>query len=405
MPVLGIIVFMALAWLMSVNKKAFPVRIVVWGVILQVALAFFVLNTGFGVSLFASVGNGFTTLLGYSKAGTLFLFGNMVKPEFFDTFGAQVALTIVPTIIFFSSLVSVLYHVGVMSRIVYAIAWVMNKTMGTSGPETLNAAANIFIGQTEAPILIRAYLDKSTNSEIQAIMVAGFATIASSVMGAYISFGISAQYLLFASILAAPGSLLMSKIAFPPEGNELTFNHISPRTERTASNILEAATNGAHDGLMLGLNVLAMLLAFIALVAVTDAGMGWIHQYVAWFPASLKDMFAYVFMPFAYLVGVPANEAHIFAKLFGTKIALNEFIAYKDLADLLKSGAVSTKTVTLCTIALCGFANISSIAIQIGGIGALAPSRRSDLAKVGWRSMALGALTNLMVTAIASLFL
>lgn len=382
-----------------------PWRIILWGFALQFALAFVVLYTPWGVAAFENIGNAFTTLLSFSKTGTLFLFGNLVHPHYFNTFGAQVALTIVPTIIFFSSFISVLYHIGVMSRIVYGIAWVMNKTMGTSGPETLNAAANIFIGQTEAPILIRGYLDRCSQSEIQAIMVAGFATIASSVMGAYISFGISAKYLLFASILAAPGSLLISKIAFPPTGDELTFNHISPSAERTATNVLEAATNGARDGLMLALNVVAMLLAFIALVAVADAGMLWIHERVLWFPSSLSNALAYVFMPFAYLVGVPQNEAHIFAKLFGTKIALNEFIAYKDLADAIKLGALSQKTATLCTIALCGFANISSIAIQIGGIGALAPNRRIDLARVGWRSMTLGALTNLMVTAIASLFL
>lgn len=405
MSAVGIIAFIFCAWLLSSQRRQFPLRIVVWGLALQLLLAVFALNIPIGITILDAISQGFTTFLGYSRAGSQFLFGNIVKPEYLNTFGFQVALTIVPTIIFFSAFISLLYHLGIMQRIVYAMAWCMSKTMGTSGPESLSAAANIFIGQTEAPIIIREYLSHSTMSELQAIMAGGFATIASSVMGAYISFGIPAKFLLVASILAAPGSLYLSKIVLPPQGDELTFRQLSPRTQRTSANVLEATTNGARDGLMLSLNVVAMLLAFVSLVAVCDAAFGYVHSYVAWFPSSLKELLGYIFHPFAYLVGIDGSEAHIFASLFGAKISLNEFIAYADLSSLMKAGAVSERTIAISTFALCGFANISSIAIQIGGIGALAPDRRSDLARLGWKAMAVGALTNLLGAAIAGLLL
>ncbi|MBL7998885.1 MAG: NupC/NupG family nucleoside CNT transporter [Candidatus Kapabacteria bacterium] len=395
----GAIACLLTAWLFSKRNSAIPWRIVLWGITLQIVLIGTLLVLPVGVQVFSTVGAGFTAFLAFSRSGAEFLFGNVIKPEYAGSFGFQVGLTILSTIIFFSSVVSVLYHLGVMQRVVRAAAWCMEKTMGTSGPESLSAAANIFLGQTEAPITIRSYLTRCSESELQAIMVGGFATIASSVMGAFVSFGISAQHLLLASLLAAPGSLLISKLATPPTGEEVhTFSSESGEVE--SATILEAATNGARDGLHLALNVLAMLLAFIALVAVVNAGLSTLHSWLPWIPPSLKSLLGIVFMPIAYTVGIDPKEAYVFAQLFGTKISLNEFVAYTDLSAIIKQGGISNRTITLCTIALCGFANISSIAIQIGGLGALAPDRKKDIARLGWRAMALGALTNLFVTSL-----
>jgi CNT family concentrative nucleoside transporter len=374
---------------------------VVWGLGIQLFLGYWLLQSSWGVALFEHISRAVTSFLSFANEGAAFLFGNLVKQEYRQTFGMQVALVIAPTIIFFSSVISILYHLGIIQRIVYTVAWIMARTMRTSGPESLSAAANIFLGQTESPILIRHYLSTATLSELHAIMVGGFATIAGSVLGAYVQLGISAQALITASLLSAPGGLMLAKLAFPPTGAEQPMS--SYRSVRTSSSILDAATSGARDGLMLALNVIAMLLAFIALMALLDAAFGWAHSILPWMPASLRQLLGWIFLPFAYLLGVPQSDVYSVAQLLGTKIVANEFVAYTDLSAMIGAGTISPRGAMIATYALCGFANVSSIAIQIGGIGSLAPERRSEIVQLGWRAMAVGALTNMLSASIASL--
>lgn len=397
----GIIACLVCARLLAPRRAPFPWRIVAWGLGLQLAIGFWLLESPWGVAFFERIGNAVTVFLSFANRGAEFLFGNLIKPEYRSTFGVQVALIIAPTIIFFSSVIGILYHLGIIQRIVYGVAWVMARTMGTSGPESLSAAANIFLGQTEAPILIRHYLNTATVSELHAIMVGGFATIAGSVLGAYVQLGISAQALITASLLSAPGGLMLAKIALPPTGNEASIG--SYHSIRTTSSVLDAATSGARDGLMLALNVIAMLLAFIALMALLDTCFAWLHSIIPWLPSSIRELLGWIFLPFAYLLGVPSNDAPNVAQLLGTKIIANEFVAYTDLSAMIQAGSISTRGAMIATFALCGFANISSIAIQIGGIGSLVPERRPEIVRLGWRAMAIGALTNLLSASIASL--
>ncbi|GIV54036.1 MAG: nucleoside permease [Candidatus Kapaibacterium sp.] len=397
----GIVVCVLAARLLAPKGSPMPWRVLLWGLGLQLLLGYWLIQNSWGVALFEQIGRGVTGFLSFANHGAAFLFGNLVKPEHRHLFGMQVALLIAPTIIFFSSVISILYHLGIIQRVVYGVAWVMARTMRTSGPESLSAAANIFLGQTEAPILVRHYLQTATISELHAIMVGGFATIAGSVLGAYIQLGISAQALITASILSAPGGLMLAKLALPPTGAELSMD--SYRSTRTTSSLLDAATSGARDGLMLALNVIAMLLAFIALMALLDAGFAWLHSLFPPMPSSLRQLLGWLFLPMAYLLGVPAADVQNVAQLLGTKIIANEFVAYTDLSAMLTAGTISPRGAMIATYALCGFANISSIAIQIGGIGSLVPERRSEIVALGWRAMAVGALTNLLTASIASL--
>ncbi|MDW8271247.1 MAG: nucleoside transporter C-terminal domain-containing protein [Bacteroidota bacterium] len=397
----GILSCLAIARLLAPRGTRFPWRIVGWGLSLQLLLGLWLLQSAWGVAMFEQISKAVTGFLSYANRGAEFMFGNLVNPAYRSTFGMQVALIIAPTIIFFSSVISILYHLGIIQRIVYAVAWVMARTMRTSGPESLSAAANIFLGQTEAPILVRHYLGAATISELHAIMVGGFATIAGSVLGAYVQLGISAQALITASLLSAPGGLMLAKIALPPLGTEQPMD--AYRTVRTTSSILDAATSGARDGLMLALNVIAMLLAFIALMALLDAGFGWLHSLIPWMPSSLRQLLGWIFLPLAYLLGVPSDDVFTVAQLLGTKIIANEFVAYTDLAGMIQRGAISPRGAMIATYALCGFANISSIAIQIGGIGSLVPERRSEIVQLGWRAMTIGALTNMLSASIAAL--
>lgn len=406
---LGIILIFLITYLLSENKRKFPIRIVLWGLVLQFAFAILVLYVPFGVSAFQWMGDRVAEFLDFSKKGAEFVFGNASKPEYQTTFGYQFAIIISSTIIFFSAFVSILYRYGIIQRIVYAMAWVMNKTMGTSGVESLSAASNVFLGQTEAPLLVRHYLHNATRSELFSIMCGGFATIAGGVMAAYIQMGISPVILITASLISAPGSLMLSKIVIEPKSSVKDIKEVKYIYVPETKNILDAITQGASDGMKLAINVVAMLIAFISLIAIADAGLQLIHIWLQpigiYFPKSLKEIFGYVFLPFAYLVGVPANEAQIFASLLGTKISINEFIAYADLAILIKNGSLSQRTIDLATFALCGFANLGSIAIQIGGIGALVPERRSEVVQLGFKAMIVGALTNLLTATIAGIIL
>lgn len=409
LSILGIIFIFLVVYLMSENKKKFPIRVVVWGLILQFSLAFIVLYLPFGVSVFKWMGDRIAEFLDFSKKGAEFVFGNASKKEFQTTFGYQFAIIISSTIIFFSAFVSILYRYGIIQRIVYAMAWVMNKTMGTSGVESLSAASNIFLGQTEAPLLVRHYLNNATRSELFSIMCGGFATIAGGVMAAYIQMGISPVILITASLISAPGSLMLSKVVIEPKSSVKDIKEVKQISVPETKNILDAITQGASDGMKLAINVVAMLIAFISLIAIVDACLQLIHYWLEPigldFPKSLKEIFGYLFLPFAYLVGVPPNEASVFASLLGTKISINEFIAYADLATLINNGSISQRTVNLATFALCGFANLGSIAIQIGGIGALVPERRTEVVQLGFKAMIVGALTNILTATIAGIII
>ncbi len=407
LSLLGIAVLIGIGWsVLSTDRKAFPWRTVLWGVGLQVVFAMIILWTPVGRAAFEWIGELVTKFLGFSKAGSEFLFGNIVKDEYRETFGFQFAFAILPTIIFVGATTSILYHLGVLQRVVKGLAWVMARTMGTSGAESLSAAANVFVGQTEAPLVIRPFIASLTKSELMSIMVGGFATVAGGVMAGYILLGVPAKHLLAASVMSAPAALAFAKIVVPERGQPLTRGHVRLPEMPRNSNILDAATAGTKDGLSLAVNVGAMLLAFIALIAVINAMLAWLHGTFfdwgfIWFPESLREIFSVIFAPVGFIVGVPWSECRQFGYLIGTQISINEFVAYIELSKLIQSGAISERTITLATYALCGFANFSSIAIQIGGISGLVPERRHELAQLGLRAMFCGNLACLQTAAIA----
>ncbi|MDZ7265975.1 MAG: NupC/NupG family nucleoside CNT transporter [candidate division KSB1 bacterium] len=406
---LGMFILLALAYAISYDRRNFPWRVVLWGTGLQLLFAVIILWTEAGKTAFQWTGDKITAFLGFTKYGTEFLFGNLVKPEFQNTFGFQFAFAILPTIIFFSAVMSILYYLGVMQRVVELIARAMAKTMGTSGAESLSCSANIFVGQTEAPLLIRPFIAQATRSELMAIMCGGFATVAGGVLAGYIAMGIPASHLLAASVMSAPAALVMAKIILPEREESVTKGHVKVPPVKIAGDVIEAAAVGAADGVKLAVNVGAMLLAFIALIAVINAGMGIIHQTLAnwvnfnYFPQDLRTLFGWIFSPLAWVMGVPWKDCLEFGNLLGTKISINEFVAYVQLGETIKTGAMSERAVIIATYALCGFANFSSIAIQIGGIGGMAPERRSDLAKLGLRAMFGGALASWMTATIAGM--
>ncbi|MCX6154317.1 MAG: NupC/NupG family nucleoside CNT transporter [Candidatus Kapabacteria bacterium] len=409
MTLSGIILIFTLVWLFSEDRKKFPWRIVFWGLIWQFSVAIFVLNVPAGVWFFHWLGERMTEFLNFSKKGSAFLFGNLGSSDGQSVFGFQFAIIVTSTVIFVSSFVAVLYHYRIMQKVVYAVAWVMAKTMGTSGAETLAASGHIFmLGQTESPLLIRHYLNKCSKSEINTIMVGGFATIAGGVMAAYIQMGIPASILIISSLISAPGSLMLSKILIPPTSDSLPISSLKNIDTPQSKNALEAVSHGASEGMKLSINIIAMLLAFLALIAVVDGGLGELHKWFAsvgfiYFPNNLKEILGYAIYPFAWLLGLTGNDAYYFSTLVGTKIGINEFIAYLDASQLIKSGAISQRTAVLASYALCGFSNFSSIAIQIGGIGSLVPEKRSTLAQLGLKAMFIGALTNILTAFIASL--
>lgn len=406
--VIGIFVLIGLAYAVSYDRRHFPWRVVFWGTGLQLLFAFFILWTPAGVAAFDWLGGKITAFLDFAKYGAEFLFGNLVKPEYQQNFGFQFAFAILPTIIYFASVMSIAYHLGIMQRIVEVIAIVMAKTMRTSGAESLSCASNIFVGQTEAPLLIRPFVGQATKSELMAIMCGGFATIAGGVMAGYILMGISAKHLLAASVMSAPAALVMAKIILPERETPATLGVVQVPRQRLTNNVIEAAAVGALDGLKLAANVGAMLLAFIAIIALINAGLGAIHNLLSkigftYFPSELRVLFGWIFSPLAFIMGVPWKDCLEVGNLLGTKISINEFVAYLQLSDLIKAGGLSERGVVIATYALCGFANFSSIAIQIGGIGGIAPERRKDLAQLGLRAMFGGALASWMTAAIAGM--
>ncbi len=428
---LGVIVIIGIAWIVSNNKKRVNWRLVGMGLLIQVVFGILVLKgkswgPPFNIFslMFEKIGEGFVLILGFTTEGARFVFGNLaLSPGQDGTFGFFFVFQVLPTIIFFSALMSVLYYLGIMQRVVQGMAWVMAKLMGTSGAESLSATANIFVGQTEAPLMIRPFIGKMTQSELLTIMVGGMATIAGGVMAAYVQMlgesyallhnlpvrdgqVLFATHLLGASIMAAPAGLAISKIMFPENGEPVTKGSVKIQVEKNATNVIEAAAGGASDGVKLAINVAGMLLAFIALIAMFNAIISSVGGWVGIGNLNLQMIFGYIFAPVAFASGVPWSEAMSVGSLIGTKITLNEFVAYSEMAAMIKSGALlSDKAIIVSTFALCGFANFSSIAILIGGISPLAPERRKDIAALGLRAVLGGALATLLAGTVAGIIL
>ena len=398
---LGIIVIMALAYAMSHNRRAIRWKTVYWGLALQVAFAIFVLRIPFGQELFRRLGAGVTAILHYSYAGSSFVFGELGKAD--SNLGVIFAFQILPAIIFVSALFAMLYYLGVMQVVVRACAVVMTKLLGASGAESLNVGASIFMGQTEAPLTIRPFLPKMTQSELMTVMTAGMAHVSGSIMAAYIAFGVQAQHLLSAVIMTAPGTIMMAKMFEPETEVPETSGDVKIDIPRTDVNLVDAAARGTGEGLHLMLNVIAMLISFIALIALVNGGMGWLHSYLNWFPENLQTVLSWIGRPVAWLLGVSWKDSGAIGGLLGTRAVLNEFIAFSQLGQM-KSG-LDPRSFTIASFALAGFANFSSVGIQIGGIGALAPNRKGDLARLGFRAMLAGTLANFLSAAIAGILL
>ncbi|OHE83825.1 MAG: Na+ dependent nucleoside transporter domain-containing protein [Lysobacterales bacterium RIFOXYA1_FULL_69_10] len=412
----GLAVLIGLAWLFSNNRRGVDWKLVGIGLALQLVIAAFVLLTPWGASVFDALSSGFVKLLGFTTEGAKFIFGDFTDPA---KFGFVFAFQVLPTIIFFASFMSVLYHLGVMQKIVQGMAWVITKVMRVSGAETLSVCANAFIGQTESPLVVRPYIAKMTESELLTLMVGGMATIAGGVLGAYVMLlgggdpaqqAFYAKHLITASIMAAPATLVIAKILVPETREPLTLGTVRMDVEKTTTNVIDAAAAGAGDGLKLALNVGAMLLAFIALIALLNAPLVWLGEVTGLEaalgrPTDLSSLLGYLLSPLAWAIGVPWQDANTVGGLIGTKVVLNEFVAYVQLGEILRGG-VDGVTLTdqgrlIATYALCGFANFSSIAIQIGGIGGLAPERRADLARFGLRAVLGGSIATLMTATIA----
>ncbi|MGE5143377.1 MAG: NupC/NupG family nucleoside CNT transporter [Acidobacteriota bacterium] len=397
----GIVAILGLGVLLSHNRRAISWRVVAWGVGLQFAFAVFVLRVPLGHEIFSWLGALITGILSFSYVGSQFVFGEIGKQH--SSLGVIFAFQVLPAIIFVSALFAILYYLGVMQLVVRLFAVVMNKVMGASGAESLNVAASIFMGQTEAPLTIRPFLGKMTQSELMTVMTAGMAHVSGSIMAAYIAFGIEARHLLTAVIMTAPGTIMMAKIMEPETAVPETLGGVKVDIPRTDVNVVDAAARGTIDGLHLMLNVIAMLISFIALIALINGGFGWVHTKVSWFPDSIQTVLGWIFAPIAWVMGVPWHDSGTIGSLLGTRMALNEFIAYSQLGPM--KATLSPVSFTIATFALCGFANVSSVGIQIGGIGALAPERKHDLARLGFRAMLAGTLANFLSATLAGMLL
>jgi CNT family concentrative nucleoside transporter len=398
---LGIAAIIGVGYALSREKKAIKWRVVGIGLALQFAFAFFVLKVDFGRAMFEWLGSFITGVLNYSSIGAQFVFGQLAIPS--SNTGMIFAAAILPAIIFVSALFAILYYLGVMQKVVRAFATVMTKLMGASGAESLDVAASIFMGQTEAPLSIRPFLAKMTRSELMTVMTAGMAHISGSLMLAYIAFGVEARHLLAAVIMTAPGTIMIAKLMEPETATPETAGNTKLDMPQTDSNILEAAARGTSEGLHLMLNVVAMLIAFVALVALLNGGFGWVHGQLTWFPESLQVVLGWVGRPVAWLLGVSWHDSAAVGGLLGTRAVLNEFIAYSELSPM--KAVLDPRSFTIASFALAGFANFSSIGIQIGGIGALVPERRKDLAALGFRAMLAGTMANFISAAIAGMLL
>jgi concentrative nucleoside transporter, CNT family len=402
--VLGMIVLIGLAYLFSTARKEIKLKTVLWGLGLQLAFGAFVLKFEVGRMIFQIAGDAVNKLLSFAFSGSEFVFGPLgVKGS---SIGFIFAFQVLPTIIFIAAVFAFLYHIGVMQLFIRAFAWVMTRVMGASGAESLDIAASIFMGQTEAPLTIRPFLNKLTKSELMCVMTCGMAHVSGGIMAAYIAAGVEAKHLLTAVIMTAPGTLLMAKMLVPETEQPLTAGRVQmPEMEKEA-NFLGAISRGTSDGLQLAINVAAMLISFIALLALVDYLVGGAHNWlfahhVRWFPESLEQLFGWIFSPVAWMIGIPWKDASTVGYLLGTRMSINELVAFVKLGQL--KGTLDPRSFTIATFALCGFANFSSIGIQIGGIGALAPEQRGQLAKFGIRAMLAGTMANLMSACIVGI--
>ncbi len=398
----GIAVIFGVAYLVSSNRKAIQWRIVVWGVILQLTFGILVLKVGVGRQVLSAVAAGVTTLIGFADRGSEFIFGWLVQ----DPNQFVFAFKVLPIVIFISSFFTCLYYLGIMQIIVLAMAKLMKRFLGVSGAESLAAAANVFMGQTEAPIIIAPYIPEMTYSELMALMTGGMATVSGAILGGYIGLGIRAEYLITASVMAAPASLMMAKMLIPETGQPKTAGEVRLEVKRTDANLIEAAARGASQGMTLALNIAAMLVAFISIIYLFNGILSWVGGLAGWEalfgePLTLQLILGYVLAPLAVIMGVPWQDATQVGQLIGLKIVLNEFVAYAELAAM--DGALGTKSELIATFALCGFANFSSVGIQIGGIGGLAPTRKTDLAKLGLRAVLGGSLASFMTATLAGM--
>lgn len=393
----GLFVMMFLAWLLSNNKRKIDFRVIVSGVLLQFLFALIILKTDPGREFFELAHRGVNKLLSLSDAGAQFVFGEDYTKHFF-------AFKVLPAIIFVSSISGILFHWGVLQKLVKSIAWIMYKIMRISGAESLVTAANVFCGQTEAPFLVKPYINSMTRSEILCMMAGGMATVSGSILAAYVGMGISAGHLLSASLMSAPAAIVIAKIVFPETETSPTMGKPTLEFKSGAVNTFDAACRGAADGVKLAINVAAMLIAFIALVALANALLSLIG---GWFgiELSVEMILGYVFSPLAFFMGVPFDECLQIGRLLGEKTVINEFLAFMHLGEMIAKGELSDRAVTIATYALCGFANFSSIAIQIGGIGELEPRRKGDFAKLGLRAMIAGSLAAFMTGCVAGVLL
>jgi CNT family concentrative nucleoside transporter len=403
--VLGILAVLLAAWLGSTNRGRIRWRTVAWGLSLQLIFAFLVLRFDFGQRAMAWAGDVVNSMLACTQAGTKVLFGALGTPN--TSLGSIFAFQVLPTIIFISAFFAVLYHIGLMQIIIRGLAWVMLKTMRISGAESMNVAASIFMGQTEAPLTIRPFLAKATRSELMTIMTSGMAHVSGGIMAMYIAQGIEARHLLSAVIMTSPGTILMAKMLVPETEIPATEGRvvIPENEEHKEENLIGAIARGTIDGGKLALNVAIMLISFLALVALLDNLLGWVHMHAGfhWLPGSLGEILGFVFAPVAWLIGVPWRDCGVIGNLLGTRMALNEVIAYIALG--VQKATLAPRSFTIATFALCGFANLGSIGMQIGGIGALVPERRNDLARLGVRAMLAGTMANLISASIAGMFL
>jgi CNT family concentrative nucleoside transporter len=408
--ILGLLTMLALAYAFSTNRRAIRLKTVAWGLGLQFAFAVFVLRVDAGRRVFQKAGDVVNRLLSYAFVGSQFVFGELGKQG--SHLGFYFAFQVLPTIIFIAAFFAVLYHYGVMQFVIKIAAWIMTRVMGASGAESLNVAASIFMGQTEAPLTIRPFLPDLTRSELMTVMTSGMAHVSGGIMAAYIAFGIEPKHLLSAVIMTAPGTLLMAKMLVPETEQPKTAGRVVMSEEEVETekeeNLLGAVARGTTDGLHLALNIAAMLISFLALIALTNGILSGVHNWLAghgvlWFPASLERIFGVLFAPIAWVIGIPWHDCGIIGNLLGTRMVLNELVAFSMLGPM--QATLDPRSFTIATFALCGFANLSSIGIQIGGIGALAPNKKGELARLGIRAMLAGTMANLMSASIAGMLL
>lgn len=401
--ILGLLAILAVCLLFSKKRSAIQPRVVLWGLGLQFAFAFLVLKTGFG-RVFEAASAVVNAMLGYAETGANFVFGPLGVKS--GPLGVVFAFQVLPIIIFIASFFSILYYLGIMPLIIRGMAVVMQRVMGASGAESTSVAASVFMGQTEAPLTVRPFLARMTQSELFTIMTSGMAHISGAVMAAYVKLAnVDIKHLLTAVIMTAPATIMLAKMLMPEVDQPETAGRVNIKVEKPGVNLIDAAARGAGDGLHLALNVAAMLIAFLALIAMLNGALGWLHTVpgFAWLPPTLQGIFGVLFAPVAWLMGVSWKDATAVGNLLGTRLVLNEFVAFVQLGPM--QGQLDARSFTIATYALCGFANFSSIAIQIGGIGALAPTRKSDLARLGLRAVAAGTMANFMSACIAGMLL